>query len=405
MSRWARSRRCAWRRPWRRWPEPGVGIGARGQDRILVGPAHGLGRLGVELRVAEARPHVREVHARHVHRLAAQLALGFPHGLDQRLDLRFVARCLPVVQQPVERAAQDGHDRDPPSAQPALQVEHLELDGVLVAVHEFATVGAVAEPCRHTVHELGVARDLAERRLEALASQCRVLVAQVMPRAEHDDAQRGRILGAHLEVGPCDDVPLATRVQVRRQHGARQRVAGGSRRAGLGQVLFRQRELLVEVLLEQVRLGRVTHPIQRGWAHFERVVLLLRLLVGGFEARRVQQQHLVELGDELSDDVAHAQVLALAHHHRLDVGQGRRAIEHLEDGDGLEAQHRPARGDAERIADHEQLALAIAHRGDLHRPQPRILRQVVVRLEAASRRKDDARLHRGLGVGSGHDQS
>jgi hypothetical protein len=79
------------------------------------------------------------------------------------------------------------------------------------------------------------------------------------------------------------------------------------------------RELLVEVLLQRGALGGVAHPVECCRADLERMPLGLHAGQRRFEARRLQKQHLVQLADELANHVAHAQVLALLHHQRLDV--------------------------------------------------------------------------------------
>ena len=348
---------------------------------------------------------MREVHAGDVHRGAAEFGLGRAHGRDQRLDGGVFARRAPLIQQLVEAAREDRHDRERPLAQPALQVEHLKLDRVLVAVRQLAAVGRLADLRRDVVDERGVAGRAAERRLEVLPRERVQLAGQVVTCAEDHHAQRrGRGL-AQLEERPRHQRPFAVRIEVRRENRARHGVGGdradalgGARRGGGG-------ELLVEEGLQLGAPAGVGDALERGGPDLEPMVVGAGLGERAFVARRLEHEQLVELRDEVAHHVAHAQVPALLHHRGRDVVQRHRAVEQLQDRERLHAEHGLALDDAHRVLHDEQLALAVAHRHDLQPAQARVLGQVVGAVAHAARRQDDAGPLGGLGFGAGDDEA
>src|SRR5262245_60422404 len=95
----------------------------------------------------------------------------------------------------MESAEQDRHDGEGGFAQPALEVEGLKLDRMLVAMRQLVLVGGVAQAPRQRVDEREVAARRAERRLEVLARERKEGLDQVMSGAEDDEAHaRPRLL-------------------------------------------------------------------------------------------------------------------------------------------------------------------------------------------------------------------
>ena len=104
--------------------EPRLGVpGHRGGDRGAVDLLDRGQRFGVHVhRVAKARAHVRQVHARderHTPALGREaIDLGVERG-DQRLDARLFGRAVLVAHQAAEPSGEQRHDLERPIAQAA----------------------------------------------------------------------------------------------------------------------------------------------------------------------------------------------------------------------------------------------------------------------------------------------
>ncbi len=261
---------------------------------------------------------------------------------------------------------------------------------MLVTVGQLAVVGNVlAHAGGDRVDERDVAVDPAERRLEMLARQREVIAEQHVADAHDDHAQRtgGRV--SDLEPRARDHIAGAPRVEVGGEQRARHRTRSRCRLAGLVAHRLGAREMAVDELRRILRCFRIGHAPEHRLPDLERVIRDAHLLVGRLEPRRVEQQHAVELSDEVSYVRTRADVLARAYDRRSQVCQRRLAIEELEQIERFHPQGDRRRQHAERIVDDDQVTVAVAHRRDRERTETGMLGQILLLGDLDTRRKDD----------------
>src|ERR1700733_10750701 len=114
--------------------------------------------------------------------------LGPPHRADKSGDGRVADRVNSPLQQVVERAGEDRHDREVPiCSEEVLQENNLELNRMLAAMSQFVLEQRRANALGQEVDKILIRPDQAQRSLEVLASERKPLSARGMGDAEDDE--------------------------------------------------------------------------------------------------------------------------------------------------------------------------------------------------------------------------